>query len=456
MSRSISRSSAWRRSSSENVGRGKIQSLQMSSRGRGVLGPVDDGRTPRGPPGSAGTGRPACRGTASPRRGRRAARLPRARAARRRSRSPTPALIRRVPGCSSRAAAFSSLACRSASDVATIARRSGLRRAAEARATSVAATSPSVHASAAAPRAARRARAPPRPAPRPIAPPAGTARCPTAGRCAGAGAGASSRIAWALMPPKPKALMPARRGSRRAVDPRAGARAQVERRALQAELRVGPLHVDRRRQHAMVQRERELDHAGHPGGRDRVADHRLDGAERAARQAAVALAEHLGERLDLGDVADRRARCRAPRAARCVAGSTPACGVGAPQRQHLALDARRHDAHAAPVAGHADAADHRVDPVAVALGVLDALEHEHADALAEQRAVGVLVERGDALAARKRAELAEHVQRRHRHPDLRAAGQREVTGAVAQVGDRRAGRRRARRRRRRRPCSWDP
>ncbi len=234
------------------------------------------------------------------------------------------------------------------------------------------------------------------------------------------------------MPPKPNALMPARRGVPAAVDPRARLGVDVERRALEPELRVGLVAGDRRRQHAVVQRERRLDQPGDAGRRDRVADHRLDRADRAARQLAVALAEHARQRVHLGRVADRRpgpVRLDQPDAVGRDAGGR----IGALERELLALDARRHHAHAAAVAGDADAADDRVHAVAVAHRVLGALQHHGADPLAQQRAVGVLVEGAQLLAARERAEPAEQVQRRHRHPHLRAAGERQVAVAREQV-----------------------
>ena len=202
-----------------------------------------------------------------------------------------------------------------------------------------------------------------------------------------------------------------------AMDPRPRLGVDVERRALELELGVGLIAGDRRRQHALMQRERGLDQAGHAGGGDRVADHRLDGAERAARQLAVALTEHARQRPHLGDVADRGARAvrldQADARGRDLSGR-----VGALQRQLLTLQARRHDAHSAPIARDTDTADHRIDAVAVADGVLGALEHDGADALAQQRPIGVLVEGPQLLAARQRAQAAEEVERRHRHPYL--------------------------------------
>ena len=220
-----------------------------------------------------------------------------------------------------------------------------------------------------------------------------------------------------------------------AVDPGPGLGVDVERRALQAERRVGPLAAERRRQHAVVQREGRLDQARDAGRRDRVADHRLDRPQRAPRQLAFALPEHARQRLHLDDVADGRSgavRLHQPDAV----GGDARGGIGVSQRQHLALHARSHHAHPAPVAGDADAADHRIHAVAVADGVPCALEHDRADALSQQGSVGSLVEGAQLLAAREGAESAEQVHRRDRHPHLRTAGQREVAMAGEQVAHR--------------------
>ena len=208
-----------------------------------------------------------------------------------------------------------------------------------------------------------------------------------------------------------------------AMDPGPRLGVDVERRSLEAELRIRLLAAQRRRQQPVVKCERGLDQAGDAGGGDRVTDHRLDRPQGAPRQLAVALPEHPRQRLHLDHVPDRRARAvrlDQPDAVR----RDPGGGVRAPQRQLLSLDARRHHAHPPPVARDADTTDHRVHAVAVADRVIHPLEHDGADSLAQQCAVGVLVERTQLLAARERAEPAEQVQRRHRHPHLRAAGER--------------------------------
>ena len=132
----------------------------------------------------------------------------------------------------------------------------------------------------------------------------------------------ASRITWALMPPKPNALTAARRGG----VPSHGSAAATRRGSASRERGVRLLAVQRRRQHAVMHRERGLDQAGDAGGRHRVADHRLHRAER-TRARPSAAAEDARERLELGRVAGRRrgavrldeadgGRGRAPRRAR--------------------------------------------------------------------------------------------------------------------------------------------
>ena len=109
----------------------------------------------------------------------------------------------------------------------------------------------------------------------------------------------------------------------------------------------------------------------------------------------------------------RGSRCRAPRSQATVAGSTPALLPGALDGQPLADRVRRGDALALAVAGAADAAQHGVDPVAVALGVGEPLEHEQRSALAHHEAVRAGVERPGAGRG-ERADLAELHEARRR------------------------------------------
>ncbi len=94
------------------------------------------------------------------------------------------------------------------------------------------------------------------------------------------------------------------------------------------------VEVERRRQHAVVQGVGGLDQPGDAGGALGVADLRLDRAERGRARRRAALGEHLGERGQLGAVADDRAGAvrldqADRRTARRPAGRRPARGRGA-------------------------------------------------------------------------------------------------------------------------------
>ena len=119
-----------------------------------------------------------------------------------------------------------------------------------------------------------------------------------------------------------------------------------------------------------------------------------------------------------------------------AAGSRPGGRPRLPDRADLAAGVRVGQAGGPAVAGHAGAADHGVDAVAVALGVGQALEHDDAGALADQDAVGVAVERPDPLARRQRAELGEHAPERDVVAVVHAAGEHDVAAAGRQLAHR--------------------
>ncbi len=187
--------------------------------------------------------------------------------------------------------------------------------------------------------------------------------------------------------------------------PRRDAGVDVERGLVDAQFRVD-LFAQGRRQRAVVQRQRHLDQAGDARGRDAVADHRLHRAQRLGPDRGAAFAEHRAERRDFGLVAERDAgavRLDQVDRRRVHAGA----GVGAADREGFAVVAGREQAGALAVAGMADAAQHRVHAVAVGDGVVEALEHDHAQAFAEQGAVAAGLERTHLAARAERAELGE-------------------------------------------------
>ena len=189
-----------------------------------------------------------------------------------------------------------------------------------------------------------------------------------------------------------------------ALDPGARLGVQVEIGTFQTQLGVRVLTVNRGRQHLMVQRQRRLDDPGHAGSRHRVADHRLDGAQRAVRHLALTLAEHSGQRLNLGGIAHEGSRAVGldqANGCRIYAGVF----IGHAQRQHLTLQPRRQHTHGPAVAGRSDTFDDRVYSIAVAQGILLAFQHQHADSLGEDRAVGAFIKGPYLFLMRERAQL---------------------------------------------------
>ena len=112
-------------------------------------------------------------------------------------------------------------------------------------------------------------------------------------------------------------------------------------------------------------------------------------------------------------------------------------------REALPDRVRRGDALALPVARAADAEDHRVDPVAVAFGIFEPLEHEQCRALAHHEPVGAGIERSGAR-RRQCADLAELHEGRHTHVVVDAAGDRCVEPVIDEPLDGDAHRRQTR------------
>ena len=205
----------------------------------------------------------------------------------------------------------------------------------------------------------------------------------------------------------------------------------IQRRTLQAKLRVGRAHIDRRRQHPVVQGQGRLDQPGCSGRRLGVTNLRLHTAQGDMRLTRVALAEHVAQRLHLAQVARHRARavgldqtnaCR----------RYPGAGVGSAQRTGLALGARRVNALVAPVARRANAPDHRVNPVAVAFGVGQALEHQHAQPLAHHHPVRSGVERSRRILTREGRRLTEAHVHKGRVIGIHPASQHHVAAMLGQ------------------------
>ncbi|GDY50716.1 hypothetical protein SVIO_013390 [Streptomyces violaceusniger] len=162
-------------------------------------------------------------------------------------------------------------------------------------------------------------------------------------------------------------------------------------------------------QPAVVDREGGLHQARDTGGGHGVADHRLHRADGGLLPRHVTGAEHLAQRGEFGRVPGGRrgaVRLEQPegaRLARIEARGPPRLPYGTGLTARVGVD----QTGGAAVGGHAGAADHRVDAVAVAECVGEPFEDDHTGALADQQAVGRAVEGPDALARRQRAQLGE-------------------------------------------------
>ena len=147
----------------------------------------------------------------------------------------------------------------------------------------------------------------------------------------------------------------------------------------QIERGVGRCEVDQRRQLALLQRQHGLDEAGDAGGGVEVADVGLQRTERQKPPRRRPRGRPASARRSRSG---RRAacRCRGPRRRRCCAATRrPAPAPG--DHLDLTLDARRGEARlAGAVVVDRDAADHRVDGVAIGERVGQALEHDDAGA----------------------------------------------------------------------------
>ncbi len=149
-----------------------------------------------------------------------------------------------------------------------------------------------------------------------------------------------------------------------------------------------------------------LEQPGRAGGGLGVADLRFDRPQRAALRPAVAVVEHRAEPFELGRVARARGgavRLDQPDGLRTVSSSF----VRAPDRLRLPLGHRCVHAARLPVGRSAQPAHDGIDPVAVAFGVLQPLQRDHPDPLAEDRPVRAVREWPAIAGSRKRGGLAE-------------------------------------------------
>lgn len=227
----------------------------------------------------------------------------------------------------------------------------------------------------------------------------------------------------------------ARRAVHRA-QPRAAVHVDIEGAGAVRQRAAGLNDVDGGRQHLVIEAERGLHHRGRAGGAAGMADLRLDAADGHRARLGAAGLEHRAQALDLGFVAGLGAGAVRFHQLDLGRGNAGAF-VGALHRLDLAFVARRENALGAAVAGCLQGFDHRVNAVAVALGVFQALEHQQADAIAQHHAVRGFVEGARQIALGQGRGLAEAQEGEDRVFQIDAAGQHHVAAAVHQFAHRR-------------------
>ena len=179
----------------------------------------------------------------------------------------------------------------------------------------------------------------------------------------------------------------------RAANPGPRGGRQIEGALLEVERRVGTIDLDGRRDHLVMQRHHDLEQSSRASRRLGVTDLRLDRAERAplAILARRLIIEHELEAAKLGCIPSLGAcavRLHKLYGRRLVASAL----IGAAQRLGLTFAHWRIDALGAAIGGGAKTMNHSIDRITVTLRIIKTLEREHADPLAEHRAVGLIRE----------------------------------------------------------------
>ncbi len=189
--------------------------------------------------------------------------------------------------------------------------------------------------------------------------------------------------------------------------------------------------VDGGRQRLVVDGERGLGHGHRAGGGLGVADLGLHGGQAELLAPAHVRAEHFLQHLHLGGVADLGGGAVGFHEIH-LARAVVHLFEGVLDGYLLAFRVGRGDALALAVGGGADRVDQRVDLVAVAHGVRQALQDVNGDRLGHHEAVGPLVE-GVGAVGRQRAYLAELHEGGGAHHLVGAAGHGHVELAGPQA-----------------------
>ena len=163
----------------------------------------------------------------------------------------------------------------------------------------------------------------------------------------------------------------------------------------------------------MFQRQGGLDHARDSGGSFGVSQLRLDAAQSTPCSVANRFSKNRGKGRNLGGVSHLRARGMGLDELDALRRNSGG-GVSVSERFGLAASCRRVNRRALAVAGRAHRSDDSVDGVFVSASVRQSLQHQDAEAVTDDRAVGGLVERTAIAGGRERRRLAEA----HIHKDV--------------------------------------
>ncbi len=202
---------------------------------------------------------------------------------------------------------------------------------------------------------------------------------------------------------------------------------------VKGDLGIRLLEVQRSRDDALVNGEGRLDQRGSTGGALEMADLALDRSHGDRVPGGAGPAVELSGQVTLGPVAGDGG-CSMGLEHGNVGGRDAAVFVGALECQQLAGGVGGRDSLALAVRGTAQAVQHGVDLVAVALGVYQALEQQHAAALAHDETVRPFIERAAQL-GRQRANLGELDETVRGHARIGAARQNHVVAKFRQAVD---------------------
>ena len=180
-------------------------------------------------------------------------------------------------------------------------------------------------------------------------------------------------------------------------DPGPGLVGDIERniRLAQAGVRRGAAAM--RRQNAVVHRQGRLDQPGNPRRSLGMADQRLDRADGRLLGRSARLLQKPCHRRHLGGVSGDGPGAMRLEQPHCRGGISRHV-IGPPQGADLPIRMRRGHRLGLAVGGSADALDHGVNPVAIALGILQPLQGNHRQTFGNHDPVGVFL-KGRALTA---------------------------------------------------------